>query len=158
MCMKFNLLTSAGLLAGLCIVLPAPSLADIRGDVSECRSIEDSLRRLVCYDGIELEDDASDGSGTVAAGQGPKEIARFEGTGMRTTRPFSATGPFVVRAWSKGMPISVMVQSTASEWDLHALSMTGSGPEETFVPEGGEYVLEVMAFSGPWEIVVLDAE
>ena len=71
---------------------------------------------------------------------------------MKTTRPFNTYGPFMIYAEST-MSMSVTVQSTTSEYDVYVLSSDGSVPAESYIPKGGKYLLDVMAFS-PWKVTV----
>ena len=133
------------------LVTSFPAYADNASRIAECRAEIDSLKRLVCYDAIPI-DDMAEAAGTTPSGP----IATFEGTGMTTTRPFKATGPIVVRVETESF-LSLEVRPPAADFGTAHLSTDGSSPAELYVPKGGTYLLEVTAM-GRWKATVTSAE
>ena len=140
---------AAGILAVL--VASSPAHADTSSRIAECRAETDSLKRLVCYDAIPI-DDMTEAAGTAS----PGPIATFEGTGMTTTRPFEATGPIVVRVETESF-LSLEVKPPTAQFGTAHLSTDGSSPAELYVPKGGTYLLEVTA-TGRWKATVTAAD
>ena len=133
------------------LVTSFPAHADNASRIAECRAEIDSLKRLVCFDAIPI-DDTVEAAGTTLSGP----IATFEGTGMTTTRPFKATGPIVVRVETENF-LSLEVRPPAADFGTAHLSTDGSSPAELYVPKGGTYLLEVTAM-GRWKATVTSAE
>lgn len=121
--------------------------ADLSAEVAACRAETDSLKRLICYDAISIDTEGLEGQAL-----GP--IATYEGAGMASTRPFVAPGAFVVQVQGGGAGLSVMVRDPDTGFPE---SVVSGSPGETYVPKGGRYFLEVMAF-GPWRATVIPAE
>lgn len=139
-------------IVGLVLAGTAMTTTAIEDHLLACRAVKDHLARLQCYDDI-----------AVAGGQNntseiQKPIASFKGTGSKTTRPFTTTTPFIVRA-KGGMGMSVMVQRPGEGPLAIAgmISIQGGDAEETYVDQPGRYTLEVMAFS-PWTVEVYGEE
>ena len=131
----------------------APSFGDVSAQVAACRSEADTLKRLICYDAIPVDAGATD---TVA----DEIIAVYEAGGTTTTRPFTASEPFVVRVEETDSQavIQVMSASAGQTFPVAILSADPSRtPAEVYVAKPGKYVLEVMAF-GYWRAEVIRAE
>lgn len=134
-------------------IYSAHALGDVSAKVAACRSEADTLKRLVCYDAIPVDEGAAE---TAAA----EIIAVYEAGGTTTTRPFTASEPFVVRVeeTDSHTVIQVMSASTGLAFPEAILSVDPSRtPAEVYVPKPGKYVLEVMAF-GYWRAEVIRAE
>lgn len=133
------------------LVVSSPAHADSSSRIAECRAETDSLKRLICYDAIPIDDmtDADD-----ATAPGP--IATFEGTGITTTRPFEARGAIVVRVETESF-LSLEVKPPTAQFGTAHLSTDGSSPAELYVPKGGTYLLEVTAM-GRWKATVTAAD
>ena len=90
------------LIATLCVALlgASPVLAAERlPDLSSCRTIKDNAARVDCYDAL------ADHSPTEAG----RVIAQWSGSGMTTTRPFHADGPFEIQWEAKGFFSATLV-------------------------------------------------
>ena len=133
------------------LVVSSPAHADSSGRIAECRAETDSLKRLICYDAIPI-DDSTEAAGATPSGP----IATFKGTGMTTTRPFEANGPIMVRVETDSF-LSLEVKPPNAQFGTAHLSTDGSTPAELYVPKGGTYLLEVMAI-GPWRATVTSAQ
>lgn len=140
---------AAGMLAVL--VASSPAHADTSSRIAECRAETDSLKRLICYDEIPIDDISEAADAT-----SPGPIATFEGTGMTTTRPFEAKGPIVVRVETESF-LSLEVRPPTARFGSAHLSTDGSSPEELYVPKGGTYLLDVTAM-GRWKATVIAAD
>ena len=130
-----------------------PALGDLFTQVAACRSEADTLKRLVCYDAIPVDAGAAE---TTAA----EIIAVYEAGGTTTTRPFTASEPFVVRVeeTDSHAMIQVMSASAGQAFPEAILSADpGRTPAEVYVAKPGKYVLDVMAF-GYWRAEVIRAE
>ena len=145
---------SAMRLAALALVIHgAPALGDVSAQVAACRSEADTLKRLICYDAILVDTGAME---TVA----DEIIATYEAGGTTTTRPFTASEPFVVRVEeTDGQAMIQVVSASAGQaFPVAILSADpGRTPAEVYVAKPGKYVLEVMAF-GYWRAEVIRAE
>ena len=134
-------------------IYSAPTLGDVSAQVAACRSEADTLKRLICYDAIPVDAGAAE---TATA----EVIAVYEAGGTTTTRPFTASEPFVVRVEetdSQAM-IQVMPASAGQVYPEAILSADpGRTPAEVYVAKPGKYVLDVMAF-GYWRAEVVRAE
>lgn len=139
---------AAGILAML--VVSSAAHADRSSRIAECRAETDSLKRLICYDAIPIDEMTGAADATP-----PGPIATFEGTGMTTTRPFEATGPIVVRVETESY-LSLEVKPPTAQFGTAHLSTDGSNPAELYVPKGGTYLLEVTAM-GRWKATVTAA-
>lgn len=127
-----------------------PAFADVSQQIAQCRAETDSLKRLTCYDAIQIDEDTDTSYST------PSVIARFSGTGMTTTRPFTASGPFVVRI-ETSEHLSLEVKSPSALFGEAHLSTDGSATAEVYVSKGGKYVLEVLALDS-WKATVIRSE
>ena len=130
----------------------APALADVSAQVAGCRTETDSLKRLVCYDAIPVDAGAAK---TATAGI----IATYEAGGTTTTRPFTASGPFVVRV-EETDAAAVFEIRHADGGQFSGTMLTaepGQIPAEAYIAKPGKYVLDVMAF-GYWRAEVIRAD
>lgn len=91
--------------------------------------------------------------------QEPRVIARFSGSGMKTTRPFSVSGPWEVR-WETSAEVFFLNGFEAGDPNSTYPSMI-AGPSapsrgSSYVDRGGRYYLKVQS-SGSWEVTVVRA-
>ena len=131
----------------------APAFGDVSAQVAACRSEADTLKRLICYDAIPVDAGATE---TVA----DEVIAVYEAGGTTTTRPFTASDPFVVRVEETDSQAVIQVISASADqpFPVAILSADPSRtPAEVYVAKPGKYLLEVMAF-GYWRAEVIRAE
>lgn len=95
-----------------------------------------------------------------SAQQGLKIIARFSGSGMKTTRPFSVSGPWEVR-WETSAEVFYLNGFEAGDPNSTYPSMI-AGPNapsrgSSYLDRGGRYYLKIQA-SGPWSVTVVPAD
>jgi hypothetical protein len=81
-------------------------------------------------------------------------IAHWSGLGMMTTRPFHVEGPWELQ-WTVGETgfFSVDLHKVGGREKSIALQ-SEAGSSSSYVPEGGDYYLEVRA-TGPWSITAV---
>ena len=103
--------------------------AGVSSRIAACRAETDSLKRLICYDAIPVDETAG---ANFSATSGP--IAIFEGTGTTTTRPFEASGPVVVQVETESF-LALEVKSPTAQFGTAHLSTDGSRPAELYVSE-----------------------
>lgn len=87
-------------------------------------------------------------------------IARFSGSGMKTTRPFSVSGPWEVR-WDSSAEVFFLNGFEAGNPNSTYPSMI-AGPNapsrgSSYVDRGGRYYLKIQS-SGSWRITVVPAD
>ena len=104
-------------------------------DVASCRPIKDAAARLKCFDALSAEATKDVG----------KAIADWSGSGMTTTRPFHADGPFEIE-WDASGFFQTMLDRVGGGETIIANQIEG-GPGSSYVPEGGDYYLKVSAMA-----------
>lgn len=88
------------------------------------------------------------------------QIARFSGSGTKTTRPFSVSGSWEVR-WETDSEVFFLNGFEAGNPNSAYPSMI-AGPNapssgSSYIDRGGRYYLKIQA-SGPWTVTVVRAD
>lgn len=89
----------------------------------------------------------------------PKVVARFSGSGMKTTRPFSVPGPWEVRWETSAEVFSLFGFEAGNPNSTYPSMIAGPNPPtrgSSYVDRGGRYYLKVQS-SGSWTVTVVRA-
>lgn len=115
---------------------------------AECRSIEDNVKRLFCYDNL------VDGARPAAKHVTGNIIASFAGYRTSSTRPFTVSGPWKMHWSVDDGSISIVLLSAAGKivdyYGIADRATTGSA----YLAKGGTFSLEAIT-NGRWEIQVM---
>lgn len=98
----------------------------VRGVFAACRAIDEAAARLACYDELQTR----------------LERPTFEGRLSETTKPFTVSGPVVIRYQSDG-PVFVMYLKDAKGDVVQNLHLGGGGEGRFSFAAPGSYTLQV---------------
>lgn len=117
--------------------------------LAECARIDESERRLACYDRIARRDTSINQSQQLPMGV----EAQWSGNGLTTTRPFRMTGPWEIQWESQRDGIQIYLYRPGGPTGQTMLGVlanqSGPGRGSAYVPNGGEFFLNINAI-GRW--------
>lgn len=147
------------LLAALLLLVPGTAVH------AQPASMVDSLEKRV--DVLEARIDSLEAVIQILRGeegesgeQQSRQIARFSGSGTKTTRPFSVSGSWEVR-WKTSAEVFFLNGFEAGDPNSTYPSMI-AGPSapssgSSHIDRGGRYYLKIQS-SGPWTVTVVRAD
>ena len=148
----------AVVLGAFAATLPWGALAADPVDLAACHRLADANARLVCYDQMALADQLGAGLAGKAAPSGtpvlPEIIASYDGSGAQRTRPFVASGPWVLeyRVARAGGVFYVSVEDAKTGSPVEQFSLGAEGTSAaSYMPRPGSYTLKINA-TGTWHI------
>lgn len=87
----------------------------------------------------------------------PGLIKMFTGTGLMTTRPFTAPDKWEIQWTAQGGSFAIFLYDAEGKILAVAANQTGPGSGSSYQPKGGEYVLQISPM-GPWTVKVVKVE
>jgi hypothetical protein len=130
------------------LVAVASSAVDAHAQsVAECRRVEDSVKRLSCYDSI-IDPPQSAAKQDVTAS--------FTGYGTSSTRPFTVNGPWTMHWSVDGGSMSIVLLSASGKIVDYYGTGDSAATGSAHLMKGGTFTLETIT-NGRWKIKVESA-
>jgi len=89
--------------------------------------------------------------------QSDRVVAKYSGSGMKTTRPFTVDSSWEIQWKASGMIFQVYLQSEDGQMVDILANQQGEGEGSSYNPKAGTYYLEINAM-GEWEVKIVEVE